>query len=179
MTTAEIARVLLESPSLVAARVLQGKLGQAGYTEALRNNWIAGEPETGLIQITRRPDRLDAMRKVSATAPVGESVATGVPGRTYFGEATPTPINLVARPPGTNPVTAPAGNPTNPTTAPAGANIGDQVTVAENGQTYTAKVQSKQPDGKFKLSFGGTRPARDVYASNELKIVGTPDTTKV
>lgn len=178
MTTADIARTLLASPALVAARVLQEKLGQAGYTEALRACWIAGEPETGLIQISRRADRVEAMRAAAKTAPVAEAVAVGVPGRTYFGEATPTPISLVARPPEASPVAPPAGNPSNPTTTPPGANIGDQVTVAENGQTYSARIQAKQPDGKFKLSFGGTRPARDVYASNELKVVGTPETPK-
>lgn len=178
MTTADIARTLLASTSLVAAPQLREKLGQAGYTEALRRCWISGEPETGLIQITRRNDRLEAMRAEAKAAPVAESVAVGVPGRTYFGEAAPVPINLVARPPETSPTAPPVGNPGNSSTSPGapGANIGDQVTVAENGQTYSARIQAKQPDGKFKLSFGGTKPTRDVYSSNEMKVVGTPAT---
>lgn len=179
MTTADIARTLLASPALVAARVLQEKLGQAGYTEAIRRCWIAGEPDTGLIQVTRRNDRLEAMRALAQTAPLGETVAVGVPGRTYFGEAAPTPINLVARPPEASPVAPPVGNPPNASTTPAGgANIGDQVTVAENGQTYSARIQAKEADGKFKLSFGGTRPGRDVYASNEIQVVGKPAAPK-
>ncbi len=176
MTTADIARTLLASTSLVAAPQLREKLGQAGYTEALRRCWIAGEPETGLIQITRRNDRLEAMRAEAKSAPLPEAVAVGVPGRTYFGEAAPMPINLVARPAEVSPTAPPVGNPSssNPSTTPPGANIGDQVTVAENGQTYSARIQAKQPDGKFKLSFGGTKPTRDVYASNEMQVVGTP-----
>ena len=174
MTTADIARTLLASSSLVAAPSLREKLGQAGYTEALRRCWISGEPETGLVQITRRNDRLEAMRAEAKIPQVAEAAVTGVPGRTYFGEAAPVPINLVARPAEVSPTAPPVGNPTNPTTDPKGANVGDQVTVAENGQTYSARIQAKQSDGKFKLSFGGTKPTRDVYASNEMQVVGTP-----
>ena len=57
---------------------------------------------------------------------------------------------------------------------PPDANIGDEVIVASEGQTYTAKVARKSPDGTYSLSFGnkgprdGTRP----YKPSEFKVTG-------
>lgn len=181
MKTAEIARVLLATPSLVAPRVLQEKLGQAGYSEAIRRRWINADPELGgALQVSPRADHREAMReaaKENAPAPVAAPAATGLPARTFFGEMGSI-VNLDVKPPAPTPSASPAspaarpGAPGTPG-ADKGADVGDQVSVAEGGTTYTARVSAKNTDGTLKLSFAGQKPARDTYKSNEVRVTGT------
>lgn len=56
---------------------------------------------------------------------------------------------------------------------PVGPEIGDEVVVAENGQTFQGIVQSKAADGKMKISFGGQKPPQErEYDATEVKMVG-------
>lgn len=58
--------------------------------------------------------------------------------------------------------------------APKDADVGDQVIVASEGQTYTATVARKSPDGTFNLSFGdnGPRDRGRPYRPDEFKLAG-------
>jgi len=57
---------------------------------------------------------------------------------------------------------------------PKEANVGDRVIVASEGQTYTATVAKKSPDGTYNLSFGqgGPRDQARPYRSTEFKVAG-------
>lgn len=171
MKLSEIARILIASrSSFVAPRVLQEKLGQAGYSEALRIGWIAPERESGSIQISSRQDvrraMTEAAKQDTTVAPKMDVVNEGLPARTFFGETTSV-VNLTNVEPKPGAPVA-AGTPNQ---KPAG--IGDQVTVSEAGQTYTARVASLNPDGSMKLSFSGQKPVRDTYKQNEIKVTAT------
>lgn len=47
--------------------------------------------------------------------------------------------------------------------------VGEDVMVAENGQQYSATIRSREPDGTYTLTFGGTRPTTERrYRKEEL-----------
>jgi hypothetical protein len=47
--------------------------------------------------------------------------------------------------------------------------VGDDVTVVDQGKSFTGKVASKDSNGRLRLSFQGARPARQDYLPTELK----------
>lgn len=53
--------------------------------------------------------------------------------------------------------------------SPKPRDVGADVTVVENGKTYQGKVEAKTQDGRYKVSFGGERPAQErEYTDIEL-----------
>jgi hypothetical protein len=166
MNLTPVARALLASPSFANPRVLHEQLGGEAYREALRLGWLQPEPETGAVTVSTRLDHHRAMQEAATlTADERQAAATtdtamADPTRGFYGEQTVTPT-LVMRE---------AVDPTNDPEKPA--EIGDQVTVAEGGQTYQARVQAKNQDGTVKLSFGATKPNRDVFKPEEVRVVG-------
>jgi len=173
MNTAELAQTLLASPSLVAAPTLRKQLGPDAYADAFKRGWLIPEHDTGLVQISPRLDRREAMKAEAAKAEKSAPVITEsgtVPARTFFGEASNVvQLNTVAAAPGAATPQAPA--PSGAQDKPAA--VGDQVTVSEGGQTFQARVSTVAPDGKLKLSFGaGQRPARDTFGPSEVRITG-------
>lgn len=66
-------------------------------------------------------------------------------------------------------------------TTPGDYNVGDAVIMAEDGKTFQATVQAKQPDGSLVLSFGGNKPAKikPSYGKNELQRAATSPGTAV
>jgi len=62
----------------------------------------------------------------------------------------------------------------NATGRPNDAQVGDQVIVASEGQTYTATVARRSPDGTFNLSFGekGPRDGQRPYKAEEFQVAG-------
>ncbi len=178
-----IARVLLASTPIVAPPVLQEKLGQRAYSEALRLGWIAPDTELSCLRVSSRGDHRAAMleaakpteaeRLAEANAPAPAAVDAA---RRFYG-APPVAMHFTivedAPAPAVVPGVAPAGAP------PVGAApksddpaVGDQVTVAEGGQTYTARVQALNTDGSVKLTFSGAKPPRSDFKANEIKVTG-------
>jgi len=52
---------------------------------------------------------------------------------------------------------------------PSPRDVGSEVKVVENGKTFQGKVEAKTDDGKYKVSFGGDRPAQErEYEETEL-----------
>jgi hypothetical protein len=47
--------------------------------------------------------------------------------------------------------------------------VGDEVTVVDQGRSYTGRVGARNPDGTLKLSFSGPRPAKQDYKKDELR----------
>lgn len=168
-----IARTLLASPSLSNPRVIHEKLGRENYSEALRLGWLVPEHETGAVSISPRLDHRRAMQEAAApsedekrqTLTEGQAVQPESANRNFYGEATVV-TNLVV-----TEALEPANDPEKP------AEIGDQVTVADNGQTYQARVQAKNNDGTLKLSFGNIKPSRDTFKANELRVVSRTQAT--
>jgi hypothetical protein len=60
------------------------------------------------------------------------------------------------------PVAPPQQTPTSPTPNRPGQNymVGEDVMVADEGKSYSAKVQKVNPDGTYVLSFGQNRPTQ-------------------
>lgn len=198
MKTSEIASVILSGPAMIYPRVLAEKLGQEGYSEALRSRWVTVDTETGFLRVSQHPQCREAMENAAkeiTAAPVTESLA--LPGHEFFGLAqesreldildegvvwgvekngkfTPSKSNnkvaaeAEAKAAGGKAawrdVEKPVAEDQNQ------ADIGDQVTVAEGGVAYSARVQAKNPDGSVKLTFTGQKPARDVFKPNEIKL---------
>lgn len=185
----EIATIVLESRKHSSA-IMQGRmqeaLGSDGYATALERRWLVPDRESGYLQVTNLESLVKDMQResmVDAKAPeapvdvmaacraVAESHAyrtkggyiqeiaapgTGKPAPVLQMSNTPSPL---ARP---NTVGAATDAPTN---------VGDDVTVVENGEAYTGKVKS-MANGRYRISFGGsTKPADRDYMDQEIKRV--------
>lgn len=168
-TNGEIATILLSGPAIIAPRALHESLGHDAFREALRIGWVIPDTETGAlhINISRRLAMEAAAKEVAQ--PVVESVAQGLPGHEFFGGQAGRGYTVVeALPPL-------PGAPTLPGAASKDAEIGDQVVVAEGGKTYSAKVQAKNADGSYKLSFGSEKPPRDTFKRDEVRVSSKAD----
>ncbi len=161
-----IARALLASTSVVNPRVLQEKLGCEGYSEALRLGWLVPELELGgVVSVSTRGDHRRAMESAAALTDAEKvQLAEAAPApasasRGFYGESVVSATLVMKE-------ATDAGVVDNDKEA----EIGDQVTVAEGGQSYSARVQAKNPDGTMKLSFGGTKPNRDVFKTAEIRV---------
>jgi len=133
-------------------------LGESGYGLALASRWIVPDVETGFLSITGSPSLIEAIEleakkdpSEKLVAPVAESLSEGV-RRTLFAPAVSTAISI------------------NEDDSEPG--VGDEVSVADGGKSYTAAVSARNPDGTLKLSFKtGEKPSRDTFKRPEVKVL--------
>lgn len=191
----EIAKSLLayrNSTSLMMPGPLAAEIGSEAVQEAFRLGWLQPDMESGYIQLTTEATRLHQMRELAeqpgvdkGTPPAMEAVS---PGRAfamnhagrrlhesylgYSGSST-----SGGAPGSGQPANPPAATqqPPNATMNRPGSDymVGEDVLVAEEGKSYSAKVQSKNADGTYKLSFGPNRPAQQdrLFRKEEMQRV--------
>ena len=173
MNTQEIAQALWtrrQQNPIVMQGELQAQLGGEGFAEAVANRWVVPDYDTGGLTVTLNAAQAQSLQQAAQQESVDPAHNTALshasrplqelnyPGTGHDGGA------RMPRP----------AAPTSPTPKQAAPpQIGDDVMVAEEGQSYTGKVQTVKPDGRYTLSFGNTKPPkmRD-YSPEELRMVG-------
>lgn len=192
MSTQQIAQFMIERRSrsmpIVTSGEVLGAIGSDGLQEALTRRWIVPSPDTGLLQINTDLARVSEMvmaagvtesapqivenaSTVFATAhaqrPLMEIAApgTGKPGPAL--SSAPAPSTPTA------PVAPAAPTSSAPKSVPsADLGVGTDVTIAEEGKTYTGKVAGRSADGRYRVSFGaaGKPPVNREYTSDEMQV---------
>lgn len=185
-----IARQLLDRRNAMNPVVMPGEIiaqiGSAGMQEALQRRWLVPVAETGFLQVSQDMTRVLEMREEAAKEePVAPTPTVAVPAwkcesacHGYAVGHSAHPLNELLAP-GTGHDSAPmrpASTPANPITPTASADhskptIGDTVTVAENGKSFTGTV-SRAENGKYQVSFGQEKPAQQrEYGDAEVKLI--------
>lgn len=182
MNTQEIAQALWtrrQQNPIVMQGELQAQLGGEGFAEAVANRWVVPDYDTGGLTVTLNAAQAQSLQQ--AATPTNESVDPAHAVAQHHASRPLYELNY----PGTghdggssgarSPRPAAPVSPTTPSSPQRSTppQIGDDVLVAEEGQSYTGKVQQLKPDGRYTLSFGSTKPAklRD-YGPDELRMVG-------
>ena len=186
MSTQKIAKFMQERRSRCIPVVMTGEvieaIGSEGMNEALNRRWLIANPETGYLQITTDMARVNEIAEAAGREDVETRVEESAAAPFAVAHATRRIDEIAAPATGKPAPTMGGGSPTPPPvnaptpttrTADAGPNVGDDVAVAQEGRTYTGKVASRSPEGRYTLSFGPERPAvQREYAANELRIGG-------
>jgi hypothetical protein len=189
MSTQKIAQFVLERsrravPLIQTGEALQA-IGSDGLKEALDKRWLVTDHDSYWLRTTLDHTRLQEVHAAAATPDAEAQVHESQTARIVLEHAN-RPVFEISAPgtgkPGPALTSAPAAPPT-PTSPPASQQpmgsgapaktlgIGSDVTVAENGRSYTGKVSGRTPEGRYRLNFGGERPAsvRD-YAPDEMQV---------
>jgi len=188
MTPNELAAKILNyrrASGLVMPGALTADIGPDAVGEALNRGWITPDTETGYLMITTEQTRIHEMQELAADVPEekpaekAEGQAESIDPRDVALQHASRRLNEVAAygsgqaaapPQPATPATTPQS--TNPT--PAADNqklvVGEDVTVAEEGKAYQAKVKAVRDDGTYELSFGTEKPAvARAYRPEELQ----------
>jgi hypothetical protein len=177
MTTQEIAQALWtrrQQNPIVMQGELQAQLGGEGFAEAVANRWVVPDFDTGGLTVTLNAAQAQDLQQAAVKT---EAVDTAHDAAQAHANRQLMELNIPGIGAGSGGSTMP--NPPRPSTPTApkmsqtkSPQIGDDVMVAEQGKSFTGKVQSVRPDGRYILSFGNTKPAkaRD-YTANELRPV--------
>ena len=186
MSTQKIAQFMLDRRSRSIPVVMTGEvieaLGSDGMNEALSRRWLVANPDTGYLQITTDMSRVSEIAEAAGREDTVVKVEESGASALAVAHATRR-IDEIAAPAtgkpaptmgGGSPTPPPVSTPTPTTrTADTSPNVGDDVAVAQEGRTYTGKVASRSPEGRYTISFGPERPATQrEYAANELRIGG-------
>ena len=164
-------------------------IGNDGLQEALNRRWIVPDQDTGFLTLNFNGGKLVELEsacrcqcgKTDCACPeVNEGAASTVmPMREAFaGFGLPMPSSTPTNPPAAVSVPRTPATPTAPA-APGQASpqIGDDAVVTEDGKTFTGKVASVSQDGRYRMSFGGTKPNMDRdYGPNELRTLQADQT---
>jgi hypothetical protein len=186
MTPNEIAQAILNRPNpgtcYINQAEMQSTLGSDGMAEALRIGWLTPDMDSGFLTVSSDMGRVEQMQ---ALAHPQESAPSQVHN---LMEAHQKRLRLVelnapmtGRPLGNAQQTAPAAPPPGQmvTSQRPGEGkptdkqpqIGDSVMVAQEDETYQAKVQALA-NGKYKLTFGPKKPPQERdYEASELRLV--------
>jgi hypothetical protein len=183
MTTNQIAAKILEfrrASGLLMPGKLHADIGPDAIGEALNRRWIIADEDTGYLMITTEQTRIAEMQELAATveedkgAEKAGSTQESVGPRDFalnhaqrrlheaaaYGSGQPAAPAQAATPatPATSQVSA-TSNPS-PTSNPSNSalQVGEDVTIAEEGKAYQAKVKAVNSDGTYELSFGTQRP---------------------
>jgi hypothetical protein len=153
---------------------LIAEIGSEALQDALTLGWLRPDMETGFLCLTDQQTQLQAMReladaKEAAPEPKQESSsrAFAMNHSTRFHEAFGVGLtsgsSMSAPGSGQSREVEPM-SPQTPTSMPNKPNsdymVGEDVVVADEGKSYQAKVQQKNPDGTYRLSFGPNRPTQ-------------------
>lgn len=193
------ATILNESKLARSSLVPQGikqKLGPVAFSEALRLHWLESDFETGYLKVPQLMSILTTIRKAAAGSPILESTAAkatfsphrGIALDHFLGESKRQSVDTIMAeayvPPPAPVITKPGPNegwrkfilhqgrvPMQEAEAQP-AKVGDQVVVAQDGQSFPGVVQTIKPDGKVVVSFGQKKPsqARD-YDKAEVQVI--------
>lgn len=190
MSTQQIAQFMIERRSrsmpIVTSGEVLGAIGSDGLQEALTRRWIVPSPETGLLQVNTDLARVSEMvtaAGITESVPqIVENASTAfatshahrplmeiaAPGT---GKPAPTLSNATTASTPTAP-TAPTAPTSAPRTPSSDLNIGADVTIAEEGKTYTGKVAGRTADGRYRVSFGaaGKPPVNREYTPDEMQV---------
>ncbi len=186
MTPNEIAQAILNRPNpgtcYVNQAEMQSTLGSDGMAEALRIGWLTPDMDSGFLTVSSDMGRVEQMQ---ALAHPQESAPSQVHNLLEAHQKRLRLVELNApmtgRPLGSTHQTAPAAPPPGQmvTSQRPGEGkptdkqpqIGDSVMVAQEDETYQAKVQALA-NGKYKLTFGPKRPPQERdYEASELRLV--------
>lgn len=121
--------------------VLKAVLGE-GYAIALKRQWLVPDMETGNVAVNHNPGVRRDLEAEAAKVPVVEDTAKK-PGKIFR-------IFSTSRVSEATDASFPARD---------DVDVGGEVLVADAGQTYQAKVASRNSDGTYTLSFGDKKPA--------------------
>lgn len=155
MTTAQIASTVLgfRTNYLPNLHQVREALGES-YGEALNLGWLVPDFETGTVSVTRDVSRIEAMESLSSTVekkPVevvcNESWRSFGPDRTNMRE-------IIVE---------------------SDAAVGDAVTVADSGKSFSGVVKSINPDGTYELSFANEKPSKTSFKMEELNVTKQSD----
>jgi len=178
MTTNQIAAKILEfrrSSGLLMPGKLHSDIGSEAVGEALNRRWIIADEDTGYLMITTEQTRIREMQELAAKVeeekpePAQESVGPRdfalnhaqrrLHETAAYGSGQPAapaqPATPATNPP--SPSTTPRPSPTSNTDNGV-LRVGEDVTIAEEGKAYQAKVKAVNSDGTYELSFGSQRP---------------------
>lgn len=182
------------------------QIGTEGYAEALRRRWLVGAEEAeGLMTVTNQLGIVNEMRELASECAceekeeddekAGEETsemereerkrAQGGHDRAradFHESASRIAINHANRPRVLHelaigqPNQDLSGSSATPQKQ-ADPQVGNDVVVAAEGQTYPAKVASREPDGTYRLSFGQKKPGIEKkYRKEELRLVKPGET---
>lgn len=160
--------------SLMVPGALIAEIGHDALREALNLGWLRPSSDTGLLMLTDEQTQLHEMRALAAApeaaapAPQVKSASRGFAMghsgrlREWFGTGLDNGQSGGA--PGSGQPQRGVAQMTTPPSqfAKPGQDyaVGEDVMIADEGKSYQAKVQSKNPDGTYKLSFGPNRPVK-------------------
>lgn len=164
------------SSSLMVPGALVAEIGSDALQDALSRGWLRPNEDTGFLMLTDQQTQLNEMRTL-AESPEAEAPAPQVESNSRqfvmnhsarlkeaFGVGLSTGSSMPAPGSGQSRGAPVSGAPTTPTTPPIPFNkgdytVGEDVVVAEEGKSYQAKVQAKNADGTYRLTFGPNRPS--------------------
>lgn len=193
MSPNKLAHKLLQfrsSTSLMMPGQLQAEIGSEGLQDALQRAWLVPDMETGFLSLTDQATQLHEMRELAETpdveektakAPQNESRAAAMNHSSRLVEYLPLGLSgsdTSGGAPGSGqperpPTSTMPPTPTAPTNPSQDYAVGQDVIVASEGKAYQAKVQSKNGDGTYRLSFGPNKPtqADRAYRKQEIQTV--------
>lgn len=174
------------SPILTTGEIIS-MVGSDGLQEALNRRWVTPDQDTGFLTVNTNGGKLaelaeackckqcsktDCKCEESSEEPPKNGIANAL-REAWAGMGVGAGSNGGGNPP-IMPRQAPMASPTSPANPNANApQIGDDVMVADEGQSFTGKVGSVGQDGRYRLNFAGTKPRMNrEYSSNELRKVG-------
>lgn len=188
MSIQKIAQFLQERsrravPVITTGQALEA-IGSEGLQEALTRRWLVADHDSNWLRVSldhsRQLEINDAAQTPDATTQVHESQCSRIvlehANRPVFeisapgtGKPGPALTNARASAPPTPTTPAPAQTTAQPTSKNLG--IGSDVTVVDSGRSYSGKVGARTPEGRYRVSFSGERPAsmRD-YAPDEMQV---------
>lgn len=197
MSTQKIAQFMVERRSRAVPVVTTGEvlsdIGSEGLQEALTRRWLVVSPDMGLLQINTDMARVQEMVEAAGTpdkvVPTNECESTGYSVAHALGHTqrinegwlheigapgTGKPGPTMGAPTPTAPIAPPAPRPSGAIEQSAEPTVGADVTVVEDGKTYTGKVAARSPRGQYKLSFDANNrpPVTREYAPDEMQLSG-------
>ena len=191
MNSLTLARALNErrhrpSPTITTGELLVS-VGEAGMQEALQRNWLVPDLDSGFLMLNTNAGKLAEITEcatcrkctsltcactVDEAAPVGTAMAPSM-RESWAGVGVGTGRGTVSTPTDSSSGPSMPRTPQTTPTAPKtdeNPQIGDDVMVTEDGKTFTGKVSTLGQDGRYRLSFGSSKPRMDrEYNSNEIR----------
>jgi len=176
------------STSLMMPGQLTAEIGSDALQDALQRAWLVPNMETGFLALTDNGTLLNEMRELAesvpteaAKAPQNESrmAAMGHSMRMHefsllgYSGSSDSGGAPGSGQPERSPTTTTQPAPMTPSQPTSEYAVGEDVIVASEGKAYQAKVQSKNNDGTYRLSFGPNKPTQGdrTYRKEEIQRV--------
>jgi len=180
--------------SLMVPGALVAEIGSDALQDALSRGWLRPNEDTGFLVLTDQQTQINEMRELAATPegtpPPAAQEAASRPFAMRHSSRLRETLGLGGDASGSGgapgsgqPQGQPVGEPQHPQTPTSQFNrpgqeymVGEDVVVADEGKSYQAKVQSKNPDGTYRLSFGPNRPLKQdrMFRREEMQRITAP-----